>query len=217
MNGQKTIKLIAILLILSLTSCDKWAGVNITKRSQMEKFQKKIKDFISPEIKVTEIQFSYADQRIPDVMGSVAITYFDPKDATQLKMRSIDLSENLKDWKILSDKKLKRKVSNKHISSISISDYNFLVIVDLINKATPELISRNLKNVGVRQFSIEFEGEPAQPVYQFTIDGRPEGSPITTVGRYSGIYYHEVQFTINSTGDWIINVDNKLKKKRGGL
>jgi hypothetical protein len=213
-----------LLSALLLISCDKWMGINITSKSQLSRLQEKIKDYIPPDAHTYEIDFYYADQRSPNIMGSVTIFYTDPKKADLQKKVMIDLAENISEWKILEDEavnemngKTVKKDSGEYISGISIMEYDFSVIPAIIDKAINIMKSKDMKYAGTKEFTVLFEDNSVQPVYQFTLNGQPEGSPITTKGRYAGIYYHEVYFVISKKGDWDVKVDEELKVKRGGF
>ena len=206
-----------LLAFLFLISCNKWLGVDITSKSQMTGFREKIKDYIPSDARIHEVDFYYADERSPNVMGSVTIVY---ADSQKVRRMMIDLSETASKWKILKneeDKKTVNEDSVKFNQGILIAEYDFSVIPEIIEQAIDSLNSKDLKYAGTKDFSILFENDSQQPVYHFTLDGQPKGSPITTKGRFPGIYCHEVYFDINSKGNRNMKINDEIKVKRGGF
>lgn len=156
---------------------------------------------------VSEIMFFRADERAQDIMGTVSISYYISNPNQSQKM-VIDLNS----WKIIKDEKIKSKET---ALDVPIHQIEFLVISGIIEKATKELESNNMKYAGIKQFYILPEN--GKPTYKFTLDGQPNNTSITTKGKYMAIHYQEVHFNVDSTGNQEIQIDKKLRKKRSGL
>ncbi|MDR3340845.1 MAG: hypothetical protein LBT25_12300 [Candidatus Symbiothrix sp.] len=197
-----------VLFSLLLLSCDSWLGVNITQKSQLMKLQTKIKGHFKQGTLINEIRFVSADQRSLSVMGSILISYTHPGENGQKRI-ILDLST----WETMKNE----EIANSVKSGISIDDYDFSKIATICKQAISKIDSLNMKYAGIEQFVIRFSADRKQPLYEFTMDGRPKGSPVTTKGRYAGIYYHEINFVFEPPGDMKITINDKLKVKRGGL
>jgi len=196
-------------------SCDSLVGVNITEKSQMERLQEELGVLLNKDARIYEISFTSADERVRDVMGTAVINYTIPTDKetkrsmiVNLESRTISRDEPVKERKGQTD----YTVQGTLLQNINLSD-----IPVIITEATKLLESHYMSFAGVRQFSILCEGENNQLSYHFTIDGQPNGSGITSKGRFSAIYYYEVYFTSGTDGNIAIKIDDQLKTKRSGI
>lgn len=203
------------LLSLIVVSCDSLAGVNITEKSQMEKLYAELADLLDKDALVSEITFSSADDRVKDVMGAAVINYTNPAD----KETPLSMVVNLESRTVSKDESVKKKKAQKNNATygILLQNIDLSGIPEIINNAADSLRTHDMSYAGVRQFSVIFEDGDNQPIYRFTLDGQPNGSGITTKGRFSAIYYHEVYFTLGTDGKLTVKVDDKLKTKRSGI
>jgi len=207
------------LFSLLLLACDSWLGVNITQEGQLEKMQLKIMQFLKPDVFVHEIKMTSADKRAKDIMGSVFITYTDVSDSNRLKEMTI----NICDWKLIREKELKtegretflKKKYGTEKDYVRIADYNLTIIVSVCKQAIKQVEAQDMKHAGIEYFVIRYRGE--QPEYEFMLNGRPNGSGVTSKGRYSAIYYYEILFQTTQNGNLDMSVGDKLKIKRGDI
>lgn len=204
------------MLLISLVACDNWLGVNITDERQMQELNKKISGYLSPEAILQEIKLVYADQRSPSIMGSISIQYIKSDKQDTVYRETIFLDE----WKITKDSIINK---NNNIYSHSdnldtgtrIGDYDFKLIPSIIRQGIGKLEENNLSYVGTEQFSINF-GKERSLSYHFTVLRRPQKSARTAKGKHSAIYYKEVQFFMDASGEWEMIIDEKLRKRPRG-
>jgi hypothetical protein len=194
-----------VLFAFLLLSCDSWLGVNITEKSQLIKLETKIRGYFKEGTLINEIQFVSADRSL-SVMGSMLISY---TEETVQKRIIIDLST----WKIMKNE----AIANYGKQGVLIDDYDFSKIAIVCKEAISKIESLNMKYAGFERFVIRFSADRKEPLYEFTIDGRPNGSPAATKGRYAGIYYYEINFVFEPPEDMKMKINDELKIKRGGL
>jgi len=204
------------MLLISFISCDSWLGVNITDERQMQKLNNEILDYLPSESILQEIKFVYADQRSPSIMGRVSIEYINSNKQDTVYKETILLDE----WRIVKDSIINKKNniyshSDNLDTGIKIGDYDFKLIPEIIRQGIEKLEENDLSYVGTEQFSIKFGGEQSVSYY-FTILGRPQKSARTVKGKHSAIYYKEVQFFIDASGEWEMIIDEKLRKRPRG-
>jgi len=204
------------MLLISFISCDSWLGVNITDERQMQELNKKILDYLPSEAILQEIKFVYADQRSPSIMGRVSIQYINPDKQDIVYIKTILLDE----WKIVKDSIINKKNniyshSDNLDTGVRIGDYNFKSVPEIIRLGIEKLEENGLSYVGIEQFSIKFSMEQSVSYY-LTILGKPQKSARTIKGKHSAIYYKEVQFYIDASGEWEMIIDEKLRKRLRG-
>ena len=208
------IKIICTCILLSAVSlsCDSLLGIDITKKPQMEKFWKKSMESLPQGASVHEINFRSADQRSKGIMGVANIIYTNDNEA-QLRQIAINLSS----WSVLRDGKLKLSLKETcdGVSSDFMMNYDFGELSDLCRSAIDMLKEHKMKYAGIEYFTVLFCNEVAR--YEFVVDGRPEKTPITTKGRYSGVYYHEVYFSADYDKQLNMDIRRDLKIKREGI
>lgn len=212
---KKLLRLLPLcLLALSAFGCDSWSGVDITDSSQLKKLAQEIKKHLPPDALVAEVSLYYADQREPNIMGSAYVVYKTPPPAGAAEAAPQAL-RLLLDGRIRADKTSLKKDYDAPWQSFE--KYDLERIPEVLALAGPHLEEWDFIHAGVRDFALCLDGDPPGPVYLFTVDGRPKSSPLTTVGRYSGIYYHEMYCFLASDGKFEVTVNPVLKKKRGGM
>ena len=208
---------VAALLPSLLLTCDSWLGVNITQEAQLKRMKLKIVQFVKSDLFVHEIRMTSADERAKDIMGNISITYTDASDSNRLKEMTIDICE----WKLIGEKEIKtagreaffRKKYGSEKDFACITDYDFTKIASVCKQAMKQVEAQNMRHAGIEYFSIRYCGE--QLVYEFVTNGRPNGSGVTSKGRFSGIYYYEIHFQTDLDGNLDMSVGTELKIKRG--
>lgn len=216
-----------IALFPVMFSCNNMPGIDITDREEMGHFQERVKDYISPDIQITEISFFYRDEMLPDIMRSLIIWYISPDDESKQRVLNIDLSSNGLNgsWSVVSDEEsgpgtriLSRiRKSGENIPVASIDDFDFTAVPSLIAQAIEQMESMDYEYAGTEQVILKSGNDPTQPVYQLLLRGKPTGAPEATKGKKPAVYYNDISFTINAEGEWKIEVDDRLKIKRGRI
>lgn len=197
-----------IILTFIFLSCDSWLGISITDEADIKKFHKEMIKLLGDKNLINEVVLLSADRSL-NIMGTALVTY-SPSENSEQKNITIDLST----WKILKEETIKTK--NDYQKPTSINDYDFSKIPDICQQAINKTDSLGLEYAGIEQFIIRTSDNNTQ-AFEFILDGRLKNSPITSKGRYSGIYYHKVYFTIDKNDEWKIKVDEKINTKRGGF
>jgi hypothetical protein len=211
--------LAVVLSPFFLFACDSWLGVNITDEAQLKKMQLKIAQFVKPDLFVHEIRMTSADERAKDIMGKLVITYTDTFASNHLKEMTIDICE----WKLIEEREIKavdpetfereREGSGKVF--VSITDCDLTMVASICRQAMKQVEAQDMKYAGIEYFSTSYR--EAEPTYEFMMNGRPNGSGVTSKGRYSAIYYYEVLFQTGQDGNLDMSVGKELKVKRGDL
>lgn len=204
---MKNVKAIVFIIITYIfVSCDSWLGINITKKSDLEIFKDKAIDLLGSDSLINQITFICADRSL-NIMGTALI--YTSSEENKQKGISIDLST----WKRINEKNIHRRGDTP--GSISIRNYDFSKIPDICQQAIYKIDSLDMEYAGIEKFMIKTSGN--DQIYEFIMDGKLKNSQITSKGRYSGIYYYKMYFTINKDNDWVIEVDDKVNIKRGGF
>lgn len=204
---MKYIPILAVLLFpLLFISCDSLLGVNITKERQMKKLNAKISGYTGSGAVISEVTFRGADERSPSIMGNVSVRYSNQKHT------EYEMTIKLDQWKVIKNDPTGKPAQ---AGGIAVEECDFSLIPEIIRQAIEKLEAENMTYAGTEWLSVHYEGKA--PAYRFVLDGRPNGSGLTSKGRYAAVYYREVSYEIDESGQWRMKTGEKLKTRRGGL
>lgn len=212
---KKLFYTVAIAAVLGLGACNTFFGADLTDQESVDKLlPSRLEKFIDPQATVYEISLGTTADFSTSM--SIAVVECLAPGATEARKLIIDLSGNQKprEQSVSDmpryDAQLRKMVTRERTAEngIPLHDIDFSKVASIVNQASEILQAEGFATDGVDDFTMTFNGNPAETKYtlrlltkQGTEMGSQHGRAALVTQYYKFPFEADAQGTVTYTGD----------------